>query len=73
MLLKGISYKAIAFGVFQQSLLFPNERINISHGRFDIFMGVFKEELTVYSRVNKVCLINQVPALHAWTIQYGYE
>ena len=46
MLVKGISYKAIAFGVFQQSLLFPNERINISHGRFDIFMGVFKEELT---------------------------
>ena len=40
------SNKAVAFGVFQQSLLYPNERINVGHGRFDIFMGVFKEELT---------------------------
>ena len=37
--------KALGFGIFEQSLLFPNERINTSHGRFDIFMGIFKEEL----------------------------
>ena len=37
--------KALGFGIFEQSLLFPNERINTSHGSFDIFMGIFKEEL----------------------------
>ena len=37
------SNKAASFGIFQQSLLFPNERINIDHGRYDIFMGISKE------------------------------
>ena len=36
------SNQALAFGVFQQSLLFPNERWTSSHGWFDISMGVFK-------------------------------
>ena len=41
------SNKAASFGVFQQSLLFPNERINSNHGRYDIFMGISKENLNI--------------------------
>ena len=39
------SNEAASFGIFQQSLLFPNERINSNHGRYDIFMGISKEKL----------------------------
>ena len=47
--------KAVAFGVFQQSILFPNERMFVSHGCFDIFWGVFQEkvhEINVFHKTN---------------------
>ena len=43
------SDQAFAFGVFQQSLLFPNERFTSTHGKFDIFMGISKERFAYLS------------------------